>query len=89
MEHASQVCACACLQTLKPRLRLEASTTVELVRGISRVRAWLRSKETDRADRDHYMSFILQLYQYILWKQKVGGSIPGLWTFCEEFACSA
>lgn len=37
-KHISQVFARACLQTLKPRLRLEASTTVELVRGISRVR---------------------------------------------------
>lgn len=55
IKQASQVCACACLQTLKPRLRLEASTTVKLVRGISRVRAWFTSKETDKGDRDYCM----------------------------------
>lgn len=60
-------CVCSCvLPTLKPRLRLEASTTGGLVRGISRV-SFPSSKETDQKmiQLVHFKSIITLLDSYL------------------------
>lgn len=71
------VCVCVRLPTLKPRLRLEASITGELVRGISRV-SFPSSKETDQKMiklvhfklvffLDSYLLFLFLLFQWLFY----------------------
>lgn len=82
IKQSSQVSAN--FQTLKPRLRLEASTTGELVRGISKVRASVTLKETDKGEKD-YNHFIFQLFEYILPLQEVKGLIPSPGALCDGY----